>query len=125
MKKCCIPYCRNEASKGRYCARCASRKWRSENKLEAAYHALKTNAKRRGVSFTITMSEWRRWCEEHNYKPVGKSPASPYPEFRSRPSVDRIDHKKGYSYENMQLLTVSCNSSKGYNERNGVSDNPF
>jgi len=37
--------------------------------------------------------------------------------YNLRPVFDRIDNKKGYSFDNLQVITSSENSAKGVTER--------
>lgn len=114
MKNTCLcrtKYCRkNKAKTGHYCYSCVRRKYNQRHPLRNAYHVLKNNAKRRGKPFTITMDEWLQWCKKHDYTPTGGKPS--WPEFRSRPSVDRIKSRYGYHIWNIQKLSVSDNSKK-------------
>ncbi len=70
------------------------------------FHNLKKSAKRRKIEFTLTIHQWRAFCAVTGYARdrVGRR--------GQRLSVDRIDPRKGYSYDNIQALTVSDNISK-------------
>ncbi len=107
MKKCNTPNCRNKAAKGRtICYKCKTRKHREKNPVKAAYDALKHNAKRRGKVFTITFADFKKFCRKTKYM-AGRG------RMKDSFSIDRIDPAKGYEPGNLQLLTISENSSKG------------
>lgn len=80
-------------------------RWRSTHPIESSYSLLKSNAKRRGKVFTISLDYFRLFCYETNY--IGK---------RGRTSlsysVDRIIDELGYVEGNIQIRTVSENSKK-------------
>lgn len=70
-----------------------------------AYRKLKSNAKLRGKTFTITIDDFRAFCQKLPYM-VGKG--------RTKDSyhIDRIDNSKGYEPGNLQLLTNAENRRK-------------
>jgi ribosomal protein L24 len=109
MKKanlCTIKGCRKDKEHGRdICGMHHTRQVRKNNPIRASFVALKSNAKRRGHSFSLTIEEFTQFCYETNYI-AGKG--------RSKKSfsIDRIDPAKGYHLDNLQMLTVSENSKK-------------
>lgn len=117
MNSCCTPYCTNKKKpKSRFCFKCLSRKYRKKNPIRSAFYNLKSNAKRRGKVFTITFEEFEKFATETNYI-FGKG--------RSKNSfhIDRIDESKGYSIENIQVLTNTENVKKYlkyHKDQNGV-----
>jgi len=70
-----------------------------------AYETLRSNAKRRGKSFTLTFEEFSTFCVETNYIDLKGRHINGL-------SVDRINPSKGYSADNIQALTIRENSSK-------------
>jgi len=77
------------------------------------------NAKRRGVPFNIELEEFRAFCEDTGYI-VKKGMRG------TRCSVDRIDNKKGYTIDNIQLMTLAKNIEKYYSkDRKTEDDAPF
>ena len=81
------------------------RRYRERNPVAYAYSNLKQNARRRGKDFSLTLAEFEEFCTATNYlKGSGRS-ATCY-------HVDRIDETKGYSRDNIQLLTNAENSRK-------------
>lgn len=105
MKKCATEFCRNKADGQRYCEKCAKAKWRSDNPLKAAFHNLKTNAKRRGKEFSLTLADFEAFCFETNYiSGKGKSKTSL--------TIDRIDNTRGYHLDNLRVITNEENARK-------------
>lgn len=102
--RCRTPRCRRAAkSKSKWCPRCAARIWAKEHPLTYAYNKLRSNAKRRGHGFTLTLEEFAKVCEETGYlKAKGR--------MRECLSIDRIDSGKGYSADNIRVITVSMNA---------------
>lgn len=115
--KCMTKYCRKpKAPKSNYCWSCIKRKYKARHPARYAFSVLKNNAKRRGKEFTLTMQEFRQFCEETGYiENKGRS--------RLSLSIDRIDSSKGYTASNIQVLTLEDNGRKGYVE--GLEDCPF
>ena len=106
MNKCATKYCVNKKMSDRsICGKCNSRKYRENNKIKAAFQNLRANAKRRGKEFILTFNEFEIWAIETEYI-IGKG--------RSKHSfhIDRIDESKGYSIDNIQVLTNSENKKK-------------
>lgn len=98
--------CSNVVTIRRVCNTCASKAFRLKHEATAAYLSLKNNAKRRGKEFTLTLEEWKKFCSETNYLQLrGTLP--------EQSCVDRKDATKGYSYDNLQILTNSQNGIKG------------
>ena len=82
------------------CSSCNSRNYRRKNPMQAAYQNLKSNAKRRGHDFTLTFKQFEDFATATDYIiKKGKSIDS----F----SIDRIDNDKGYSIDNIRVLTLS------------------
>ena len=82
-----------------------SQEWRAKNPIRAAYLQLKSNAKRRGKGFSLTLDQFKRFCVKTKYINVKGVNAESY-------HIDRIDETKGYSIDNIQLLTNRENVKK-------------
>lgn len=106
MKKCTTKYCNNKALKHRtICGKCKSRKYRENNPIQAAYQNLRTNAKRRNKEFDLTFEQFKEFAIKTNYiLGKGKSQTSYH--------IDRIDETKGYTIDNIQILTNTENVKK-------------
>ena len=83
------------------CRKCRSAK----RELQEAYYHLKGNAVRRGKEFTITMAQFKAFCFKTNYiQGKGKT--------KECYSIDRIDNDRGYTIDNIRILTVGENAKK-------------
>ena len=82
------------------------REWRRKNPEKYAYHNLKSNSKRRGILFELSFEEFKEFCFKTEYiQGKGKT--------KDSYSIDRKDSSKGYTKNNIQILTLSENSRKG------------
>ena len=103
MKKCIE--CGGRSKQNR-CNTCRSRRFRKNNPMKYAYYNLIANSKRRNISFTLTFQQFQQFSIRHEYIQNKGTTKESY-------SIDRINSRKGYSLDNIQVLTVSQNSSKG------------
>lgn len=93
------------------CNKISSLAWRKENKDIFALKRVKERAKEKGLEFNLTR-------EDMAYPPV--CPVFGFPLERSNdglpkqnsPSVDRIDPNKGYTKDNIQILSQLANAMK-------------
>ena len=110
MKTCSTKYCRNEPAPRRsICHKCKSRREKENNPAFYYYNLLRCNAKRRGKEFILTLTEFKQFCEETNYIQLkGKTSKSM--------SIDRINSSKGYSIDNIRVLSLSENSKNQNND---------
>ena len=82
-----------------------NRRYRAKNPVKYAYDTLKHNAKRRGKYFDLSFEDFQKFCYEFDYiQGKGKTKKS-Y-------SIDRIDNDKGYTIDNIRILTLEENSRK-------------
>ena len=108
----CVAYrCMKKSYAGyRFCHKHHKRHFKQTNPVGYHYGTLRQNAKRRGKEFTLTIDEFRTFCEETNYlEKKGK--------HKRAASIDRIDPNRGYSIDNIQILSLSENSKKGTQEQ--------
>lgn len=103
---CIVKYCGNCRMTGyRYCGKHKTRKFREQNPITAAFLNLRSNAKRRGKEFMLTLPQFKEFCDQYNYIELkGKSSLSL--------QVDRIDEYGPYSIENIQGITLRENVQK-------------
>jgi hypothetical protein len=102
-------YC-GQGSKTKTCFKCASRRYRKKNPLRASYVTLKYNAKRRGKSFGLTFEQYKAFAVKAKLMTSSGRDAESY-------AIDRIDSNKGYTIDNLQILTNKQNGEKAYLER--------
>lgn len=109
--RCCVRFCRKQRNgKSSLCAGHKTAKWRAENPRKFAFNNLRDSARRRNIVFTITIEEFRAFCESTDYVAQRGTQAHCL-------QVDRIDAAKGYTIDNVQVLTTSENAAKGNRER--------
>jgi len=104
--KCSTPYCRNKRAKDRtICEKHKSRLFKQRHPEAYTFNYLRCNAKRRGKKFTLTLNQFKVLCKETGYmEGKGKNGSSL--------SIDRIDSSKGYSHDNIKILSISDNAIK-------------
>ena len=87
------------------CNRCRNEYTKARDPQRHAYYRLKSNAKRRGKPFDLTLADFREFCEGTDYiKGKGRTARCYH--------VDRIDETKGYTRDNLQCITNSDNRAK-------------
>lgn len=104
----CVAYrCANGTFRNdRFCPRHQKLRQRENNPLAYVFNALKGNARRRKKEFSLTLEQFGAFCKETNYLELrGKKGSSA--------SIDRRDSSKGYHIDNIQILSLAANSSKG------------
>lgn len=112
----CSAYrCRNKrGDKKKFCHKHHAENQKITNPLGYTYNKLHQNAKRRKKDFTLTLDEFREFCETTSYlDKKGKSKRSL--------TIDRIDSSKGYSRDNIQVLKLIDNSRKGNRDVKNIS----
>lgn len=104
--KCGVPHCRNTRLKSRnVCSKHKHQRRKLNDPIGYIYDIRKQRAKERGHKWDITIDQFRKFCKQTGYhENCGKTASSM--------SIDRIDNSKGYSIDNIQILTLSENSSK-------------
>ena len=104
--KCLTDFCRKKSKDhSKYCHSCILKKYKEKNPVKYTFCVLKNNAKRRGKDFSITFEEFEEFCVKSNYI-AGKGRKS------ESYHIDRIDENKGYSIDNIQILTNKANVVK-------------
>jgi hypothetical protein len=97
-------YCKNKAYF--LCSTCRCRKTRIEDPERYNYNNIKNRAKQRGIDFTITLDQFRKFCYKVNYSGYAAGKATD-----SR-SIDRIDNTKGYIEGNLAVVSIGYNVQK-------------
>ena len=105
---CCAYACSNDPihKKGGLCHKHYSRKIRETDPVLARYGQFKGNAKKRRKDFSITLEEFRSFCDRTGYI-ITKGRRG------KAATIDRRCNSQGYHIWNIQILTLSQNSSKG------------
>lgn len=102
--KCSTAFCKNRTPYT-HCGTCRSRKSRRKDPVKYAFQNIKNRAKQRGKSFSLTLEEFRKFCVKTKYIAGKGRSAESY-------TIDRIDNDKGYSIDNIQVLTKRDNVIK-------------
>ncbi len=107
--KCETKFCRNSAAKGRrVCYKCRSRQHKEKHPFRYHFNALRNNARRRGIPFELSFEVYRALYRDH---PVA-SKDKLLTDSNARFEVDRIDVRRGYEDDNVQLIEKHRNVQK-------------
>lgn len=113
-KKCETARCRKEAKKGRFCYSCQKEQYKQRHPVEYAFQVFRQNARRRQKPFELTLEDFKKFCYETEVL-----------HGRGRTSdswhIDRIDDTKGYTVDNIQVLTNAENVRKENRRRKVVA----
>jgi hypothetical protein len=89
------------------CWKCRSHKLRERHPATYVLNAIRQRAKARKIPFTITLNEFKKFCEDTRYLELrGRDPNSL--------TIDRIDHDKGYHIWNIQVKSFYENCVAGH-----------
>jgi hypothetical protein len=104
--KCQTSGCGNEAIKHRkICAKCQSRQLKISHPHTYYLNALRNNAHRRGKYFNLTLDQFKEFCKNTSYmENKGRNGNSM--------SIDRVDPAKGYTIDNIRVISVSENTKR-------------
>ena len=105
---CCAFNCTNEpiVKKGGLCHKHYRRKLRIEDPVQVRYADFKQNALKRNKDFSITIKQFRDFCQRENYI-IKKGQRG------QNATIDRIKNKYGYHIWNIQKITNKANAKKG------------
>ena len=116
---CCAYACTNPAIKRKsgLCHRHYRIKRKAIDKVYDRYNLMKCSATQRNLPFRISLQEFRDFCKKTGYI-INKG-------YRGRvATIDRIIPEKGYTIENIQILSLRANVKK-YHEEEKDNDCPF
>ena len=111
---CVVSGCQRFRGTGLLCSIHKGRLWKLRNPEHSAYITLKNNAKRRGKPFTLTLADWMELCRLTRYH---EGTAGKTGNVKTGLTIDRINHREGYTLRNIRVITHSANASKGAGER--------
>jgi len=115
MKTC--KACGKQSQKGHYCYACAKAIYRKNNPIKAAYQSLRSGAKRRGKAFNLTFEQFKTFVVKTEYMKNKGTRSESY-------HIDRIDETKGYTIDNIQIMTNSENVRKYYKFVERINNKP-
>lgn len=116
-KICTEPYCRKLAKAGSRCYSCEKKRYAEAHPVKYAYQVLRQNARRRGKEFSLTFEQFEKFCYETDVLHGRGRSATSY-------HIDRIDDSKGYTIDNIQVLTNSENIQKENRRRKVICYDP-
>lgn len=90
-----------------YCHRHRHEQRKAKDPVAWHYYRFKSNSKRRKKAFTLTLSEFREFCDKTNYITLKGRRSGGM-------SIDRIRDNEGYNKDNIRLLECGDNSRKQY-----------
>lgn len=86
------------------CDKCKRRRWRYNNPVYYMFSELRKSAKKRKISFDLHYGEFLEFCFSNDFYRIS-------PKFtKDSLTVDRIEPEKGYSIDNIQVVTQSVNA---------------
>ena len=92
----------------RVCGKCLYKARKEANPYRLSYTRLRGHAKARGKEFNLTFEQFTEFCIASNYLNCKGIKKESY-------HIDRIDENKGYTIDNIQLLTNIENVRKYIN----------
>lgn len=105
--RCKTKFCRRIPTQGKTCNTCKSRIQVEKNPIGRVFRNLKSNAKRRGKNFNLSIEYFREMVIASGYMEMrGRT--------KDRMSIDRLDPHLGYIPGNIKIITVGENSRKKY-----------
>ncbi len=91
------------------CYKCRSLGIRIRKPIDVCFYWIKKSAKKRHIEFTITLPWFREWVVGTGYM-EGKG------RLTESLTIDRKDNLKGYTPDNMQVMTKHDNCCKYHSE---------
>lgn len=96
---------KRRAGRYRFCRRCRDRRYKATNPLSYSYDKLRWSAKKRGISFLLTIAEFGVFCEETGYLSLSGT-------GQEDMTVDRIKSDRGYEVGNLRMAKKIDNGWK-------------
>lgn len=109
-----------------YCIKCSKEKLRTKEEmiLNIYYGQRKSSKKRNNPMPTYSKEEFLQWVlNQDNFDTIFNNWVNSGYKMDLVPSIDRLDDYKGYSLDNIQLMTWIENKQKGYDDvKNGINN---
>ncbi len=104
--KLCKHDCCNAAAPGRNeCYKCRSRLITERKPIDCVFYWLRKSAKKRHLEFSITLAWFREFVKGNGYM-EGRG------RLTDSLTIDRVDNLRGYTMDNLQILSKSENVIK-------------
>lgn len=115
---CHVQYCKNQRAycwkkekwNSRLCPKHSQRRWRACNPIQSAFRACIDHARARNLHWGISFADFKHMCEATSYVDAKGT-------TRHALTIDRKDACKGYTLDNVQVITQSENAAKSNRER--------
>lgn len=107
-KKCTTKRCPRPQQKGLYCYRCAHRNYKAKYPYHYYYYQARSNAKRRGIPFLLSLAQFKSIWQAHPKAWKEKLEGNTYRTW----TLDRVDNNLPYQLDNIQVLTLHANVIK-------------
>lgn len=105
----CANQCGNETKKGKLCGTCTSKKSRMMDPVRYVFNNLRTNCRRRGHEFCLTLEYFRTFITGTAYMELrGRNPDDL--------TIDKIKNPLGYRPGNIRIITNMENVKKRWEE---------
>lgn len=99
-----------------HCWKCRARMLKERRPWTYVLNMLRHSARKRKLPFTLTIAEFKKFCEETRYLELrGNKPGDL--------TIDRKDWNEGYHIWNIRVLTHAENSEQGSNNAKRVDRN--
>ncbi len=98
--------CKRIIKKKHVCNSCSNRRYRKRNPMRYAFNNLRENSQRRNISFALSFEQFKKFAIKTEYIQNKGTTKESF-------SIDRVNNNKGYTVDNIQILTVGENASKG------------
>lgn len=82
------------------------------DKIHRKFRNSKTNARRRGIDFSISREDYTRLFNDTTCAVTGRRLVLGHPSEELRPTIDRVDNTKGYEIGNVQIVSERMNRIK-------------
>lgn len=107
-ERCQVVRCQNKRKTGRrVCACHYQRRWRINQPELNAYRTIKDRAARQGKPFNLSLEVFLQLCRDHNFHELQGTGNDDL-------QLDRIDARRGYEDDNVQILTGLENRVKAH-----------
>lgn len=94
----------------RHCWKCRSRRLKEVHPATYVLNMLRHSARKRKLPFTLTLAEFKAFCERTGYLERRGNKAEDL-------TIDRINWDDGYHINNLRVLTHAENSAQGADNR--------
>jgi hypothetical protein len=108
MKECVVDGCKNAADR-RYCKEHSPGR---SSDVHRQICSLRSGAKRRGIPFDLKVEDIVKLLHETKVCPVFGFPLVYGGSRWNSPSIDRVDNTKGYSLDNVVVMSMKANMCK-------------